>query len=80
VWFDGLNRFYVATEHHDALAGHFQKPPNVFDDFVQVTDKHWDQQILAARREAAEAAVRMAAAEACAARLVEVLITRRQPV
>jgi FkbM family methyltransferase len=33
VWFDGLNRFYVAQEHHAALAPHFRLPPNSFDQF-----------------------------------------------
>jgi FkbM family methyltransferase len=33
VYFDGLNRFYVAAEHSD-IADHFNSPPNVFDDFV----------------------------------------------
>lgn len=33
VYFDGLNRFYVAQEHED-LAAAFQAPPNVFDGFV----------------------------------------------
>jgi hypothetical protein len=31
VWFDGLNRFYVAGEHHERLAPHFCKPMNLFD-------------------------------------------------
>ena len=31
VWFDGLNRFYVAEERHAALARHFGTPPNPFD-------------------------------------------------
>jgi FkbM family methyltransferase len=35
VWFDGLNRFYVAAERYDCLAPFFQTPPNVFDNFVQ---------------------------------------------
>lgn len=35
VWFDGLNRFYLAEEHHAALAGHFRLPPNCFDRFVR---------------------------------------------
>ncbi len=35
VWFDGLNRFYVAGERHTALARYFQTPPNVFDRFVR---------------------------------------------
>jgi FkbM family methyltransferase len=33
VYSDGLNRFYLATEHED-LGEHFVYPPNVFDDFV----------------------------------------------
>ena len=33
VYFDGLNRFYVAGEHAD-LAGHFSCPPNPFDQYV----------------------------------------------
>jgi FkbM family methyltransferase len=32
VWFDGLNRFYLATEH-EKLSKHFRTPVNVFDDF-----------------------------------------------
>jgi FkbM family methyltransferase len=34
---DGLNRFYVAQEHNELL-GAFRYPPNVFDDFVQVSE------------------------------------------
>jgi len=33
VYFDGLNRFYVAAEHAD-LARHFSCPPNPFDQYV----------------------------------------------
>jgi FkbM family methyltransferase len=33
VYFDGLNRFYVADEHTD-LARHFSRPPNPFDEYV----------------------------------------------
>lgn len=32
AYFDGLNRFYVATEHAD-LKPHFEIPPNIFDNF-----------------------------------------------
>ncbi len=32
VWFDGLNRFYLAREHAD-LARHFTVQPNVWDDY-----------------------------------------------
>ena len=34
VWFDGLNRFYLAEERGE-LARHFTVPPNVFDAYVQ---------------------------------------------
>ncbi len=33
IYFDGLNRFYLADEHK-ALAAHFKAPPNVFDEFI----------------------------------------------
>jgi heptosyltransferase-2 len=33
VYFDAVNRFYLASEHGD-LAEHFVLPPNVFDDFT----------------------------------------------
>ena len=33
VYFDGVNRFYVAQEHAE-LKKHFVLPPNVWDDFV----------------------------------------------
>jgi FkbM family methyltransferase len=34
VYFDGLNRYYVAGEHEN-LKGAFNAPPNVFDQFVR---------------------------------------------
>ena len=34
VWFDGLNRFYLAAEHPE-LAAAFQAPPNVFDHYMR---------------------------------------------
>ena len=34
VYFDGLNRFYLAREHKD-LKQAFRLPPNVFDDFIK---------------------------------------------
>ncbi|MGF6645850.1 FkbM family methyltransferase [Paraburkholderia sp. GAS82] len=33
VWFDGLNRFYLAHEMKKELAKHFLTPPNTFDGF-----------------------------------------------
>jgi len=41
VWFDGLNRFYVAREHHERLAPCFRTPPNVFDGFLRAADTEW---------------------------------------
>nr|WP_321983623.1 FkbM family methyltransferase [uncultured Lichenicoccus sp.] len=41
VWFDGLNRYYVARERLDALAPAFRVPPNVFDDFLRAGDSIW---------------------------------------
>jgi FkbM family methyltransferase len=38
VYFDGLNRFYVAKEHPE-LAPSFQSAPNVFDDWMRVGDR-----------------------------------------
>ena len=34
VWFDGVNRFYLAAEHLPELARHFRAPPNSTDGFV----------------------------------------------
>ncbi len=40
VYFDGLNRFYLAQEH-EALETYFQAPPNVFDNFYSYHFKHY---------------------------------------
>lgn len=52
VYFDGLNRFYVADEHAD-LAHSFRSPPNVFDDWMRVGDRqaHDRANVLTARLE-----------------------------
>ena len=34
VWFDGLNRFYIARERYDSFKHAFETPPNVFDAYV----------------------------------------------
>ncbi len=60
AWFDGLNRFYLAAEHHEALAAHFRVPPNVFDDFVRVSDTDWARRIHEAEGRAAELRDRLA--------------------
>ena len=38
VWFDGVNRFYVASEHHERLAPAFLSPPNAFDDWSRASE------------------------------------------
>ncbi len=42
VYFDGLNRFYLAKEHKE-LAFAFEQPPNVFDYFEQYRFVHLQQ-------------------------------------
>lgn len=34
AWFDGLNRFYIASEQFHILKEFFDRPPNIFDGFV----------------------------------------------
>jgi FkbM family methyltransferase len=55
VWFDGLNRFYLADEMRPALAQHFRAPPNYFDGFASAGD-------LLRRAERAEQEIRQAQA------------------
>ena len=64
VWFDGLNRFYIAEEQANALAPHFRTPPNVFDDFVRAADSEFARRIGDAERRAMALADRATAAEA----------------
>lgn len=37
VYFDGLNRFYIAEEHNDRTK-FFKTPPNIFDEFIKVSE------------------------------------------
>jgi len=54
VYFDGLNRFYIAAEHPE-LAAAFAMTPNVFDDFLLSGQSSWG--IYRAVREAGARAV-----------------------
>jgi len=38
VHFDGLNRFYIASEHYERLRAAFFAPPNVYDRFVRAAE------------------------------------------
>ena len=49
VYGDGLNRYYLATEHSELVSA-FQYPPNFFDDFV--LNKHLKTEIRARNAEA----------------------------
>ncbi|MDD9709814.1 FkbM family methyltransferase [Seohaeicola sp. SP36] len=57
VWFDGLNRFYLAEEHA-VLAEFFRSPPNVFDDFRRISEVQLEQRAIAAEAALHEEAVR----------------------
>lgn len=50
VWFDGLNRFYVAKERLD-LKRHFNVQPNVFDNFVKSNEVALEEKMKAAQME-----------------------------
>lgn len=39
VWFDGVNRFYVAAERYVELGHHFCAPPNFFDNFRRASEE-----------------------------------------
>ena len=60
VWFDGLNRFYVAKEREQALRPAFGAPPNFFDEFRRAEE-------IALHARAATAEARAHAADARAA-------------
>lgn len=63
VWFDGVNRFYVAEERALQLAPHFRTPPNILDDFLRVADTELATRIGRSEALAAALADRAAAAE-----------------
>ncbi len=64
VYCDGLNRFYVATEHQE-LKRAFEFPPNVFDDFIKAPQRLAEERVahIQATAERADAAYRQALAD-----------------
>ena len=62
VYFDGLNRFYVAKEHPELLSA-MTCPPNVFDDFKLIHQLSAEVRAAEAEERAAEAEERAAEAE-----------------
>lgn len=62
VWFDGLNRFYVADEHA-RLDAAFRTPPSVWDDFEPYGQAAAREAAAASRARAAEIAGRLALSE-----------------
>ena len=59
AWFDGLNRFYIASERWDRLARHFTVPPNVFDGFTLASSERSQQEIEIAKLRAENALLRL---------------------
>jgi len=51
VYFDGMNRFYLASEKAE-LKARFAAPPNLFDDFMRVTESRAVQEVAALRQRA----------------------------
>jgi FkbM family methyltransferase len=49
VYFDGMNRFYLASEKAE-LRDRFAAPPNLFDDFMRVTESKALQEVAALRQ------------------------------
>jgi len=45
VFFDGLNRFYVAKEHEELIPA-FSSPPNVLDDFISSSQALYIQRVI----------------------------------
>jgi len=52
VWFDGLNRFYVAAERQADLAPAFGARPNVSDDVLRAADTEWVRRVRETRTRA----------------------------
>lgn len=52
VYFDGLNRFYLAEEHA-VLSEAFRAPPNVFDEFTRLETAHARQALAEVRAQLA---------------------------
>ena len=63
VYFDGLNRFYVADEHRD-LSERFNAPPNVFDKFVPYAQESLQQNLIEAEAEREAVAQKLVGVEA----------------
>lgn len=67
VYFDGLNRYYIAREHEE-LAAAFMSPPNVFDDIKLTENSSYCSELVAAHHMVTQALTTHAAqAEAHAA-------------
>src|SRR5262249_6951156 len=66
-WFDGLNRFYIASERWEELSPAFTVPPNIVDDFIRAADVEHLNKIISAEADAANAARSAEAANSRAA-------------
>lgn len=68
LYFDGLNRFYAASERFDAVSPHFRSPVCAFDDFVRAADSEWARRISHAEMQAADLLERSLVADDALAR------------
>jgi FkbM family methyltransferase len=78
AWFDGLNRFYIARECWDQYSPFFTTPPNVFDDFLRVSDTSWARRIHQAETKAEELQRRVTAVERNAREAARLAIQAQQ--
>jgi len=78
VYADGLNRFYLAREHAD-LAEAFRYPPNVFDQFVRISEIVTQSVTTEAQSVATEARAATTEAQAVAAE-AQAVVTEAQAV
>jgi FkbM family methyltransferase len=65
VYFDGLNRYYVAAEHENLKVA-FKAPPNVFDDFVRIDRVEAESKVREVEQRAVQAEARAREAETIA--------------
>ena len=63
VFFDGLNRYYIAEEHPE-LADAFAAPPNVFDGYITAKELYLHQELAAIQQATEQIQIQAAQAQA----------------
>jgi FkbM family methyltransferase len=77
VWFDGLNRFYLADERYEELRQQFRVPPNIFDAFTSAVESDLMQKWQDSEARAHQATLAADASETRLADVVRVIETMR---